>query len=27
LPVLAPFGINLIGSTLNAKQEAAVSGV
>ena len=27
LPVLAPFGINLIGSTLNAKQEAAVAGV
>lgn len=27
LPLLAPFGINLIGSTLNAKQEAAVAGV
>ena len=27
LPLLAPFGISLIGSTLNAKQEAAVSGV
>ena len=27
LPLLAPFGFNLIGSTLNAKQEAAVAGV
>jgi len=27
LPVLAPLGINFIGSTLNAKQEAAVAGV
>jgi hypothetical protein len=25
--LLAPFGISFIGSTLNAKQEAAVSGV
>jgi Flp pilus assembly protein TadG len=27
LPVLAPFGFSLMGATLNAKQEAAVSGV
>ncbi len=27
LPLLAPFGINFIGSTLNARQEAAVAGV
>lgn len=26
-PVLAPFGISFFGSTLNAKQEAAVAGV
>ena len=27
LPVLAPFGISLFGSSLNARQEAAVAGV
>jgi Flp pilus assembly protein TadG len=27
LPVLAPFGFSLMGAKLNAKQEAAVSGV
>ena len=27
LPVIAPFGISFVGSTLNARQEAAVSGV
>ena len=27
LPVIAPFGISFVGSKLNARQEAAVSGV
>jgi hypothetical protein len=27
LPVLAPFGFSLLGAKLNAKQQAAVSGV